>query len=317
MVKVLTSHNHIWHPEQVAVDILKEYHTQGRVVINLNGEGPCADSIGLYKLLDYICDHSDIKAKDVTIVTNNFEEQHPHYRIKREPQHWIKSTLQAWRQHSKLAPKNFDHLFGCLYNVPSWDRLCLLSYVHRTSPHSNLLHCNGTWESDKYNTYYLDSLIDHAPSELLNVATYLQTNPGPALSDTATAKPVSAEHMMAVYPLYSKFFVDIVAETYNAGLSFFITEKTLRPMLALTPFVINAPQGYLSTLQFDYGIKTFHDWWDESYDQYQGYQRVQKIYNIIDSLNAQTPEQWRSMYQDMLPTLKHNQQQLLKYEQRR
>lgn len=316
MVKVLTSHNHIWHPEQVIVDILKEYQTQGRVEIDLNGEGPCADTIGLYRLLDYVCSRFGIDPQTVSIVTANFEEQHPQYQIIRQPQHWIPSTVRAWNG-AAVPVKNFVNLFGCLYNVPSWDRLCLLSYIHRTSPHSNLLHCNGTWQSHCYNTYYLNNLVDAAPGELNNVVSYLQTLPGPALNDVADAKPLTAEHMMAVYPLYSEFFVDVVAETYNTGLSFFITEKTLRPMLALTPFVINAPQGYLSTLRSDYGIRTFDQWWDESYDQYQGYERIQHIYRVIDQLNELNSEQWQQMYQDMLPTLQHNQQQLLAYEQRR
>lgn len=316
MVKVLTSHCDIWHPEQVALDIVAEYQAQGHVEIDLNNEGPCADAIGLYRLLDYVCSRFDIDASAITIATANFEEQHPDYCIVRCPQHWIHSTVAAW--HRSPAPaKNFTHLFGCLYNVPSWDRLCLLSYVHRTSPHPNLLHCNGTWQPHRYNTYYLNTLIDSAPSELNNVVAYLQTAPAPALTDVADAKPVTAQHMMAVYPLYSEFFVDIVAETYNTGLSFFITEKTLRPILALTPFIVNAPQGYLSTLRSDYGLQTFGQWWDESYDQLQGYRRIQGMYGVIDQLNQQTPDQWQQMYQDMLPTLKHNQQQLLKYEQRR
>ena len=317
MVKVLTSHSHIWHPERVAADIAAEYLSQGKVTVDLNSEGPCADSIGLYRLLDYVCSKFDIDRSRISIQTANFEEQHPQYQIVHRPQHWIASTVRAWRKHRELKPKTFECLFGCLYNVPSWDRLCLLSYIHRTSQNFNVLHCNGTWAPDRYNTYYLNNLVDHAPDELSAVISYLQTNPQPALSDVSDSKPVTAEHMLQVYTLYPDFFVDVVAETYNQGLSFFITEKTLRPILALTPFIVNAPQSYLSTLRSDYNIRTFDSWWSEDYDNYQGYQRIERMYRIIDQLDALEPSDWQSMYQDMLPTLEHNQQQILQHEQRR
>ena len=318
MVKVLTSHHSIWHPEQVVAQLIQEYQTQGRAAIDLNNEGPCADTIGLYRLLDGVCQQFAFDPAQIEIVTANREEQHSRYRITvRNNLHWFSKTLTAYRSLDALAPKNFNNLFGCLYNVPSWDRLCLLSYIHRTTQHSSLLTCNGTWQPDRYNTYYLNTLIDHAPTELANVAEYLKTNPSAALDDVAEAKPVTAEHQMQVWPLYSDFFVDVVAETYNTGLSFFVTEKTLRPMLALTPFVVNAPPGYLSMLKYDFGFRTFDAWWDEDYDNYQGYERIQRMYQIIDQLDKLSAAQCQDMYADMMPVLQHNKQHLLTYEQRR
>lgn len=318
MVTVLTSHHSIWHPEQAVAQLIQEYQTQGRATVDLHNEGPCADTIGLYRLLDSVCQQFGFDPAQIEIITANQEEQHSQYRITvKNNLHWFSKTLTAYHSLGPLAPKNFNNLFGCLYNVPSWDRLCLLSYIHRTSRHSSLLTCNGTWQPDCYNTYYLNSLVDHAPTELANVAEYLKTNPCAALDDVADAKPVTAEHQMQVWHLYSDFFVDIVAETYNTGLSFFVTEKTLRPMLALTPFVVNAPPGYLSMLKYDFGFRTFSSWWDEDYDNLQGYERIQRIYKIVDQLSQLDPAQWRDMYTDMLPTLVHNQQHLLTYEQRR
>lgn len=317
MVKILTSHHQIWHPERVATAIIKEYQTYGQCVIDLNAEGPCADTIGLYRLLDDICKQFDFDPKNIKILTSNGQEPSGRYPvIVRNNDHWFPSTIAAYKNLPTLGPKNFSKLFGCLYNVPSWDRLCLLSYVWRTSQHSNFLACNGVWEPDKYNTYYLNTLIDHAPNELLNVAQYLQTAPKPAMSDTAAGKPATAEHTMQVWSFYQDFFVDIVAESYNIGLSFFSTEKTLRPMLALTPFIVNAPRGYLSILKYDYGFKTFSAWWDESYDEFQGYERIQKIYQLISQLDTLEPLQWQQMYEEMIPTLEYNKQHLLNYEQR-
>ena len=59
--------------------------------------------------------------------------------------------------------------------------------------------------------------------------------------------------------------MDIVVETYVSGQSFFPTEKTLRPIIAQTPFIVMGPKGYLANLR-RMGFMTFGQWWDESYD---------------------------------------------------
>lgn len=311
MVLVKTSHSKIWHPEKIAADIIKEYNQQGSVLISFNSEGPCADAVGIYAMLDYICETHGFDKTKITIQTANFEELHPEYIIKKLDQHWVKRTISAIKPIGfNTAKQVTQNLFGCLYNVPSWDRLCLLSYIQRTNKHTSLLHCNGTWEPHRYNSYYLDTVTDYCPEEFFNIADYLKTNPTSALEDL-TDKPVTADDLIKVIVLYNDFFVDIISETYTHGLTFFITEKTLRPMLAMTPFIINGPQGYLSTLKSDYGIKTFSQWWDESYDNYQTYDRIKKIYQVIDYLDQLTPSDRVSMYNDMSKVLEHNYQRML------
>jgi hypothetical protein len=304
MVIVKTSHNKIWHPEQLAVDIMAEYQQYGHVVIKLNGEGPCADAVGLYSLLDYLCDTMSVDKTAITIETVNFEETHSEYHIVKHPQHWIRQTLRAF--NTPVHKRTDQALFGCLYNVPSWDRLCILAHAARLASPSTL-HCNGTWEPHCYNSYYLDAVTDYCATEMFNIVDYLKTQPSAAIANTTT-KPITAQDLMKVTSLYNNFFVDIVAETYTHGRCFFITEKTVRPMLMLTPFIVQAPQGYLSTLKSDYGIKTFDRWWDESYDQYQNYERIQKIYQVMNTLDQLSTAQRETMYKEMQPVLEHNRQ---------
>ena len=51
MINILVSHHKIWQAEQTVAAIIYEYLQNQSVKINLNNEGPCADSIGLYKIL--------------------------------------------------------------------------------------------------------------------------------------------------------------------------------------------------------------------------------------------------------------------------
>jgi len=314
LVTVKTSHHHIWNLDQVAVDIVEEMINTGSVTISLNSEGPCADSIKLYKMLDYICDRFSFDKGKITIHTYNFEECHDEYTICKHNQHWIQSTKNAFEKTSFIPDKKLDkNLFGLLYNVPSWDRLCLLSHVHHNTKNESMVFCNGTWLPDRYNSYYLNTITDYCPQEIFNIVDFLRVNPRPALEDS-NSKPTSAESMLRVVKFYNDFFIDIVAETYTHGATFFITEKTLRPILCLTPFIHYGPKGFLSTLKSDYGFKTFDHWWDESYDNFKCYDRIQKMYEVINYLDTLSAQDRKTMYDEMMPTLLHNYNCLLNHE---
>lgn len=308
MIKLSTSHYKIWDIEFRVADIIKKYQDTGSVVIDLNSEGPCAFYIRLYQILDYICEKFNLDKSKITIITNNANEEHDKYHIVKRGQHWIVGTVGAtidvgYNLESFTDKQVDQNLFGCLYNKPSWDRLCILSYVNKKLPQS-IVGVNGTWDPDQYNTYNLNDLIYYAPEEFFTICDYLKTDPKP-LSIHNGIKPLTYQSMTEVFPYYNNFFVDIVAETYHQ-LTFFLTEKTVRPMIALTPFIVMGAQGFLSTLQSTYGFKTFSHWWDESYDDYQNYERVKRIYKVIDSLSVLSVADRQAMYLDMQSTLLHN-----------
>jgi hypothetical protein len=316
MINVVTSHNHIWEPQELAIDIIKEMQTTGRAQIFMNSEGPCADSVGLYKILDSIVDKFGFDKKNITIVTHNQEEIHPEYTIVKKTNFWARQTfLTSYRNGFKdkdfVGKKNIGkNLFGCLYNIPSWNRLCLASYIKYRTTSSSLLACNPTWEPFRHNSVYLNPVTDFCNTEFANIAQLLIDGIAP-LPGHPGRKPSENENTM-VLSFYNDFFVDMVAETYTNGLTFFPTEKTFRPMYAHTPFIVFGPQGFLSTLKSDFGFQTFDAWWDESYDQYQNYERIEKIYKIIDRLDQCSTDDLTTMYQQMQPVLQHNFQQLQK-----
>lgn len=308
MVKVSISHHHIWNPACLVVDIIKEYQEQGQVCIDLNAEGPCADSIGLYQILDNICERFDFDKKRITILTCNFEEMHEEYIIERQPQHWIHSSVQAFKQLNFFADDKdvTKNLFGCIYNKPSWDRLCILSYIHANTDSLSLLCCNGIWQGACVNSLYLDNLVDYFPEMFFPVTDFLKTCPTNAAGDTLKLTP-NIEQAMALAWRYNEFFIDIVGETHSQGRSFFITEKTLRPMLAMTPVILQAPKSFLSTLKSDYGVRSFDRWWNEDYDNYDGSERLKRIFKIIDVIDSWTLGDRQHVYREMQPTLRHNQ----------
>jgi hypothetical protein len=68
---------------------------------------------------------------------------------------------------------------------------------------------------------------------------------------------------------YSIFDIELVAETYCHGDTFFVTEKTVRPIVAGKSMMVYGPQNYLARLR-DLGFQTWNHIWDETYDQLTG-----------------------------------------------
>ncbi len=310
MITVLTSHNHIWDKDKVVAGIVKEYQTNGQVVISMNNEGPCNDSVGLYRLLDMLCETFGFDPKNITIITSNREELSDRYNIEIRKNHWIFQTYQSAVKNGfvfdDFKNKKFPvpNLFGCLYNIPSWNRLSLLSYIKYNTTNQSLLACNGTWQPEQHNSYYLSPVTDFSPEEIFNIVKLIQDGIGP-LPNHPGHKPDENENTK-ILNLYNDFLIDVVAETYTNGLTFFPTEKTFRPMFALTPFIAFGPQAFLNTLKSDFGFKTFSDWWSEDYDNYQNYDRIKKMYSTISYIDSMSKDNLEAMYMDMQPTLEHN-----------
>ena len=101
----------------------------------------------------------------------------------------------------------------------------------------------------------------------------------------------------------------MVIETYVSGISFFPTEKTLRPIIALTPFIVMGPRGYLENLK-RIGFKTFSQWWDETYDDYSGYARIEKIKQVVNEICSWNNAKLHTVLTEMLEVLAHNKKHL-------
>lgn len=79
---------------------------------------------------------------------------------------------------------------------------------------------------------------------------------------------------------YNQFHIEIVAESYIYGETFFPTEKTVRPLSAGKPMIVMGPRHFLKRLR-DQGFRTWQDLWDESYDDLEGPARLAEIQTVI------------------------------------
>jgi len=104
---------------------------------------------------------------------------------------------------------------------------------------------------------------------------------------------------------YSAFCAVVTEAVFSQPLGHY-TEKTLNAIKCFRPFVLVAPPHTLEYLK-QCGVKTFDQWWDESYDQEENHEkRLIKILELIDYIDTKSIDELRNMYKEMLPILKHN-----------
>ena len=312
-IVIQTSDDKWYDKEKFVIEFIKQMQNFNHVTVSVNSEGPSLVSNGIFELIDTICNKFGFNKKNVTIETSNQFETHLEYNIVINQMHWVEATVSEYLK-SGFSISNFynkkdikKNVFGSFNNRPTWYRLSLLNCLNKSSVNS-LVSCNSSWEEKSPNSILFDDIAFYNPSEFYEIVEYTKTCPkslpiGPV---TAEDKNMGFRHTLtSLNNYYNDFFIDVIGVTFTCGDTFYMDEKETRPMLCLTPFILYGTTGHLETLR-GHGFKTFNQWWDESYDNYSGYERLKKMYQVINEISKTSTENLISMYNDMLPTLEYN-----------
>jgi len=90
--------------------------------------------------------------------------------------------------------------------------------------------------------------------------------------------------------LYNTSLVHIISETYFFTNIIHQTEKTIKPISNLQPFIMLGSPNSLKSIK-DMGFKTFSDFWDESYDdEYDDNLRLIKITELCKTISEWSPQ---------------------------
>jgi hypothetical protein len=303
-------------------------------------EGPCAQANNLYSILDEFCRRTKYKPGRIKIYTANQLEQHPQYAVMRPPDRWsFFEQIQRWSLKNtininKLPTKHF----GIFVGRGTWDRAWISTILHRYQDKTV-----QTFHSGYHRNYVIpkaDSIVDTIGLDLLNqygcdiipeVATFLQKCPIIDQDNLELVKqtrktlinpnndncyPIQHPANLNILPWYQNIVVDIICETRIIGNVFFTTEKLWRCIIAGRPFIIMGSQHYLQNLR-RLGFRTFNEFWDEGYDDYDPTQRIKEIEKLIQSLANKSLKEMQVMLVKMKPILDHNFQRFktLTYQQ--
>jgi len=105
---------------------------------------------------------------------------------------------------------------------------------------------------------------------------------------------------------FDECFVCVVNETRFAQPTANFSEKIIDAINYKKPFIVVAPPKTLEYIR-KFGVKTFSDYWDESYDQIENHSdRMLAIFALIDRINTKSLAELNGINYDMQEILEHN-----------
>lgn len=300
MCVIHATNDRLWNHKQLVQFLATN---QGRTIeLSVNPEAICLETLGIYDLLDCF------EFAKVDIYTENPLATHDRYNIKFP----ARMGRYRWFSHQPYIPPELQHwngrqIFLGFYHRPSASRLGLASYLFNHYNNHSLIHFNYEAEGDKLDLFEFDKLAHLRVEGLQEVAKILPYMPMLAYHDS------DVDEIMSWYDysrdpgisMYKNIFVDVVSETHVLGNTFYPTEKTVRPMWLKKPFLSYASRDFLCYLR-QMGFRTFHDFWDEDYDGYEGRDRYLRLLKVIDDIARRPLHELRDMHDHMRYTLDHN-----------
>lgn len=324
IIQLATTENQIWEVESFVRDLCVAMDKKQNIEIDLLKEGPDAEHIGLYKIIESCAEKYNYNTKNITLRTCNLLEQHSSIQIITEnSSHLISRELKKQYDHNQPKTNTLYH-FGRFIGRSNGPRLYLSEYLYRKYREKTI----STYHYKHNNDYHRDNIgleelvkhfniadvsdyakfLSYAPMTIDDIDyTFEKNNHPQELDFSSRLHQIEKDKFIN---LYKSFFVEIVSETFYNGNTFFMTEKTFRPILLKTPFIVQGPINYLKHLQ-RLGFKTFDQWWDEGYNEDPPSWSIHEITKVVDYIASKTPQELDVILDEMSSILEHNYQNLL------
>lgn len=294
MFKLHCVNDQIWNMIELINYLVK--NQQKDILIDIVPEAICLDNLGFYKILDCF------EFERVLIHTENPFETHDRYQIVLKTRNeFIKESVSVDPTFHQWLKK---YKFITVYGRPTASRLGLASYLFTNYHNSSKLHFHAGNSTDDYVLYEMNKLLGFDPRSVSRAISMSQHMPL-LLESRDNYDPKHYNFSDPITSHYQDCLVDIVSETHVSGNTYFITEKSTRPIWLKKPFVIFSAKNHLAYMR-QQGFRTFGDFWDETYDGYEGRERYLRILDLIDWIAGQSYNQLETMYWDMQYTLDHN-----------
>ena len=298
----------VWDLPERTVQIIKELKDLGSVDISLDGEGPDCNTNGLYDLLRQIANEYNVNPKNIRIYTRNQLDDNTEFSVTRSPPLYV-DQCNDFVKTSNIKEKTFDkdfNAFGIFIGRLNWLRLFLITKIRNEYNDKSIYTCHYDRDNEfHYSHIGLEKMVQHN-IDFDTVNECIDTLKAcPIKNDIVEEYPIISPAHMNIAKVYHKFFVEIVAETYSTGKTFYPTEKIWRPILLKTPFIVQGPQNYLENLK-KLGFKTFDRWWNENYSLNTYDYQLVEISKVLKEISKWSCEDMRRVYSEMEDTLEHN-----------
>jgi hypothetical protein len=282
-IPVTVTGDHWLNPEQL-VSSLALADPKETVVLDLHAEGPSLHRLGV---IDAVLDHCARGQRDPTTVFisrwSNPVEDVPFQRSGRaDISHFYWGSDRYWPPG--VVPCVGTKLWGFFMGRPTLPRLLLLRALAQKDQ-ALLSRMVGGQVPDLYQGLCPD-LAEYGEQQ--DLMTWYHTCGITSLDGHSIRDQYRADKNTnaSLLNYYDQFQIEIVAESYCLGNTFFPTEKTVRPLSAGKPMLVMGPRHFLRRLR-DQGFRTWGDLWDETYDELEGLARLSAILDIVTAIEAQ------------------------------
>jgi len=289
-----------WVNQQSVLAQLNNSNIQDPIVLDMSAEGPSLWALGIVDTVYQYLHQSGRNIESVAVINwSNSVETVP---FKRLNQHLLSHFFWYSDRYRAHIPqqRSVEHLFGCFIGRRTVPRCIILKDIQQQYSAHFLLSLMNTVAGFKFGQ--LDPVTAWCDPEEFD--TWWNSTAIPSLDNHTVRDQYFGDHNTnaSLLKWYPKFDIELVAETYCHGDAFFVTEKTVRPIMAKKSLLVYGPQHYLARLQ-DLGFCTWGHIWDESYDQLTGPARWQAMKLVIDDLITRDQQQ---LYQQCSAITQHN-----------
>ena len=308
-MKLIINGDRVWHPMTKAAEIALTLQRAGKVVIDLHGEAPVLQDTPLIELFDYLKSQG-LDISQIQVLTGNPLETYNDVAVK-----FVSTSFYEfpWFQRFKdkiPTHKNIKYHFGNFVSRTTMPRLILASHLYANYKDKTFQTFHYRPHDDYHKTHLeLDKLVnEYGPLSPEFDEAVILLKSAPLLKEEITSYPIlHVDQPTIINPCqwYPDFFLDVICETWPDQNGFYVTEKFWRAVATKTPFVIYGPQYVLTNLK-KLGFKTFHDFWDEGYQEDYAVDKIAGIKNILKKISAEPIEEIAWMYRNMQPILDHN-----------
>lgn len=309
----------VYNLEYVIQQVIYQLTTNGKVDIEIN-EGGDLDGMGLYKILDNICEQYSIDPACVTFHARNIIEKHPKYNVIVDYTPGFVGMSRDIMLGQQFPEKDFNNIkhFGVFIGRSAWERLMTASYLYKNYRDKTVI----TYRYDAMDPEHrpnlgLEDLIKKIGTrEAMELtATLLKDTPiiDPIIPPDIANEYLNVEGYFSLLPIYKDFYMDIVCESFNYGEVFYPTEKIYRCIMTRTPFMLQGSVNFLKYLR-NMGFRTFGDYWEESSDLDGGVVALRTIARNIDRIAGMSTSELQSMYIAQKEILDHNYNRLLEVD---
>lgn len=281
--------NHWLNPDEVQQKI-QDTPLDESICLDFFSEGPSLSATGIYDALLGSCRCS--QRDPATVLITNWSNSVEEVAFSRRNTFLLSHFFWMSDRYvdTEILPDTHEYKFGMFIGRRSGARMSMLRdlwMVHRDHCLLSLMNVSSIY----------DPAVPLIGIDIESPAAWVPPEDFPEFRQWCIDPPITSidKHLVRHQYLpeyntnqsllnhYHRFDIEIVVETYTHGECFFPTEKTVRPIIGMKPMLIYGPRKYLARLR-GLGFRTWDQYWDESYDDFEGVERWQAMKSVIDRL---------------------------------